>query len=82
MIYILVAVVAVGSLPADKLAGSDAPLADALDDGAGIELGGRPRLVGALIAITSVILDRPLRPDADHVRHGRDGLRPERLGAG
>jgi amino acid transporter len=36
IIYMLVAVAAVGALPADELAGQDAPLAVALSDGAGI----------------------------------------------
>jgi APA family basic amino acid/polyamine antiporter len=38
VIYILVAVAAVGALPADQLAGQDAPLAIALSEGAGIGL--------------------------------------------
>jgi APA family basic amino acid/polyamine antiporter len=39
VIYILVAVAAVGALPADQLAGQDAPLAIALSEGAGIGWG-------------------------------------------
>jgi APA family basic amino acid/polyamine antiporter len=39
LLYILVAVVAVGALPSDRLADSEAPLAAALRDGAGVEWG-------------------------------------------
>ena len=39
-VYILVAVAAVGALPADQLAGQDAPLSVALSEGAGIGWGG------------------------------------------
>src|SRR5690349_7069164 len=55
LIYIVVAVVAVGLAPADKLASSDAPLATALQSGAGIGSWAADLLsIGALVAITSV----------------------------
>jgi APA family basic amino acid/polyamine antiporter len=39
VLYILVAIAAVGTLPADQLAGQDAPLSVALPEGAGIGWG-------------------------------------------
>jgi basic amino acid/polyamine antiporter, APA family len=56
VLYILVAVAAVGALPADQLAGQDAPLAVALSQGAGIDWGADIVTFGALVAITSVVL--------------------------
>jgi basic amino acid/polyamine antiporter, APA family len=56
VIYILVAVAAVGALSADELAGQDAPLAIALSEGAGIGWGADIVSFGALVAITSVVL--------------------------
>ena len=56
IIYILVSVAAVGALPADQLAGQDAPLAVALSEGAGIQWGADIVTFGALVAITSVVL--------------------------
>ena len=69
LLYIVVAVVTVGLAPASKLAGSDAPLADALRSGAGVgELGGRHPLGGRADRHHERDADRALRPDADHVR--------------
>src|SRR4051794_2832487 len=56
IIYVLVALAAVGALPASKLSGSDAPLASALSDGAGVSWAANIISFGALIAITSVVL--------------------------
>jgi basic amino acid/polyamine antiporter, APA family len=56
ILYILVAVAAIGALPADKLGGQDAPLAVALSDGAGISWGADIVSFGALVAIASVTL--------------------------
>ena len=56
ILYILVSVAAVGALPADQLAGQDAPLAVALSEGAGIGWGADIVTFGALVAITSVVL--------------------------
>ncbi|GLY14590.1 amino acid permease [Kineosporia sp. NBRC 101677] len=54
--YVLVALGAVGLASSDQLAGSEAPLAAALDDGAGISWAASVLSFGALIAITSVCL--------------------------
>jgi APA family basic amino acid/polyamine antiporter len=57
VVYILVAVAAIGLVPADKLAGSDAPLTDAIRAGAGLgDWAGDLLSIGALVAITSVVL--------------------------
>jgi basic amino acid/polyamine antiporter, APA family len=55
-IYIAVSTVAMGALPADQLAGDDAPLATALSEGAGISWAADIVTFGALVAITSVVL--------------------------
>jgi basic amino acid/polyamine antiporter, APA family len=49
-------VVAVGLAPSDDLAGSEAPLSDAIKIGAGYRWAGDILSLGALIAITSVVL--------------------------
>jgi APA family basic amino acid/polyamine antiporter len=54
--YILVAIGAIGLLPAKQLGESDAPLATALQDGAGLDWAAAVLAFGALVAITSVIL--------------------------
>ena len=56
MLYILVALAATGALPFKELEGSEAPLADVLDKGAGFPWGATVISIGALIAITSVVL--------------------------
>jgi basic amino acid/polyamine antiporter, APA family len=56
LLYILVAITAIGALPSAQLAGSKAPLADALTKGAGISWAGDLLSIGALIAIASVVL--------------------------
>jgi APA family basic amino acid/polyamine antiporter len=57
VVYILVAVAAIGLAPASKLAGSDAPLTDAVRAGAGMgSWAGDILSFGALVAITSVVL--------------------------
>jgi basic amino acid/polyamine antiporter, APA family len=81
LIYILVAVVAVGLAPADKLAGSDAPLADALTLGAGVGSWASNLLsVGALIAITSVTLTVLYGQTRIMFAMSRDGLVPRWVG--
>ncbi len=55
VIYVLVAIAAVGVAPVDVLTGSDAPLAAALREGAGIPWAGAVLAAGALIAITTVV---------------------------
>jgi basic amino acid/polyamine antiporter, APA family len=81
LIYILVAVVTVGLAPADKLAGSDAPLADALKLGAGVGDWAADILsVGALIAITSVTLTVLYGQTRIMFAMSRDGLVPRWVG--
>jgi APA family basic amino acid/polyamine antiporter len=76
LIYIAVAIVAVGALPADKLAGSDAPLASALADGAGYSWGSTIVSIGALVAITSVVLTILFGNTRVAFAMSRDGLLP------
>lgn len=56
IIYILVAVVTTGLLPQQELAGEEAPLGKALSEGVGIPFAWVVIAVGALVAITSVVL--------------------------
>ena len=79
VVYILVAVAAVGALPADELAGQDAPLAIALSEGAGIGWGADVVSFGALVAITSVVLTILYGQTRVAFSMSRDGLMPERL---
>jgi APA family basic amino acid/polyamine antiporter len=79
VIYMLVAVTALGALPAAQLTGSDAPLAAALDKGAGISWAGSLMALGALVAITSVILTVLYGQTRIFFSMSRDGLLPERL---
>jgi basic amino acid/polyamine antiporter, APA family len=78
VIYILVAVAAVGALPADQLAGQDAPLAIALSEGAGLDWGADIASFGALVAITSVVLTILYGQTRVAFSMSRDGLIPER----
>jgi APA family basic amino acid/polyamine antiporter len=81
LLYIVVAVVTVGLAPADKLAGSDAPLADALKMGAGVGDWAADILsVGALIAITSVTLTVLYGQTRIMFAMSRDGLVPHWVG--
>jgi APA family basic amino acid/polyamine antiporter len=76
-----VAVVTVGLAPASKLAGSDAPLADALKIGAGVGNWAADILsVGALIAITSVTLTVLYGQTRIMFAMSRDGLVPRWVG--
>ncbi len=79
VLYILVSVAAVGALPADQLAGQDAPLAVALSEGAGIGWGADIVTFGALVAITSVVLTILYGQTRVAFSMCRDGLMPERL---
>ncbi|MGH2742115.1 MAG: amino acid permease [Thermoleophilaceae bacterium] len=79
VLYILVAVAAVGALPAGELAGQDAPLAVALSEGAGIGWGADVVTFGALVAITSVVLTMLYGQTRVAFSMCRDGLLPERL---
>jgi basic amino acid/polyamine antiporter, APA family len=81
VLYILVAVAAVGALPTDQLAGQDAPLSVALSEGAGIGWGADIVTFGALVAITSVVLTMLFGETRVAFSMCRDGLLPERLAA-
>jgi APA family basic amino acid/polyamine antiporter len=79
VVYILTAIAAVGALPAAELAESEAPLAQALDVGAGIDWAASLTAFGAVVAITSVILAMYYGQTRIFFAMARDGLMPERL---
>jgi APA family basic amino acid/polyamine antiporter len=76
LLYILVAIVTVGLAPSDKLAGSDAPLSDAIKIGAGLDWAGDLLSFGALVAITSVTLTILYGQTRIFFAMSRDGLLP------
>jgi basic amino acid/polyamine antiporter, APA family len=76
LLYILVAIVAVGLAPQDKLAGSEAPLSDAIKIGAGLDWAGDLLSFGALVAITSVTLTILYGQTRIFFAMSRDGLLP------
>src|SRR4051794_29056055 len=80
VVYILVAIAAVGALPADKLDGASAPLSKALSDGAGVTWAANIISLGALIAITSVVLTVLFGQTRIAFSMSRDGLLPRVLG--
>jgi APA family basic amino acid/polyamine antiporter len=79
VLYLLVAVAAIGALPADQLAGQDAPLAVALSDGAGLSWGADIVAFGALVAIASVTLTLLFGQTRVAFSMSRDGLLPRLL---
>jgi basic amino acid/polyamine antiporter, APA family len=79
VLYCLVALAATAALPYDKLAGSEAPLAKVLDEGAGLSWGATVISVGALIAITSVVLTILYGQTRITFAMSRDGLMPRAL---
>jgi APA family basic amino acid/polyamine antiporter len=79
VLYILVALAAIGALPAGELAGQDAPLAVALSEGAGISWGADVVSFGALVAIASVTLTVLFGQTRVSFAMSRDGLLPRRL---
>jgi basic amino acid/polyamine antiporter, APA family len=79
VLYVLVSVAAIGVAPIDTLTGSDAPLATALREGAGLRWAGALLAFGALIAITSVILVMSFGQTRIFFAMSRDGLLPRRL---
>jgi basic amino acid/polyamine antiporter, APA family len=81
VLYCLVAVAATGALPFDQLAGAPAPLATVLEDGAGLSWGATVISVGALVAITSVVLTILYGQTRVMFAMSRDGLMPRRLSA-
>jgi APA family basic amino acid/polyamine antiporter len=79
VIYILTSTTAVGALPAAQLGESEAPLAEALDTGAGISWAASVIAFGALVAITSVILSILYGQTRIMFAMARDGLVSRRL---
>jgi APA family basic amino acid/polyamine antiporter len=79
VLYILVATVAVGALPFEQLNGAQAPLATAIDEGAGFGWASSIISFGALVAITSVVLTILYGQTRIMFAMSRDGLMPRRL---
>src|SRR3954464_12291454 len=79
LFYILTAVGALGIATPAQMEGSDAPLATALDEGAGVSWAAWILALGALIAITSVGLVIFYGQTRIFFAMSRDGLLPERL---
>jgi APA family basic amino acid/polyamine antiporter len=77
--YVLTAVGAIGIATPAQLSGSDAPLAAALDEGAGISWAASVLALGAVVAITSVVLVIMYGQTRIFFAMCRDGLLPERL---
>jgi APA family basic amino acid/polyamine antiporter len=78
VLYILVAVVAVGALPFDQLKDAEAPLAKVVDEGAGFGWASSIISFGALVAITSVVLTILYGQTRIMFAMSRDGLMPRR----
>jgi APA family basic amino acid/polyamine antiporter len=74
-----VSVTAVGALPASQLQESEAPLAFALEEGAGISWASTVTAFGALVAITSVMVTTLYGQTRIMFAMSRDGLIPEAL---
>jgi APA family basic amino acid/polyamine antiporter len=79
LFYVLTAVGALGIASPDQMKGSDAPLATALDEGAGMSRAAGILALGAVIAITSVVLVILYGQTRIFFAMCRDGLLPERL---
>jgi APA family basic amino acid/polyamine antiporter len=79
LFYILTAVGALGIATPEQIKDSDAPLATALDEGAGISWAAWILALGALIAITSVVLVIFYGQTRIFFAMARDGLLPERM---
>jgi basic amino acid/polyamine antiporter, APA family len=79
ILYVLVSLAAVGVAPVDVLSTSDAPLAAALNKGAGLPWAGGILAAGALIAITSVVLVIMYGQTRIFFAMCRDGLLPRKL---
>ncbi|MFI7602953.1 amino acid permease [Actinoplanes sp. NPDC049681] len=77
--YVLTAVGAIGIASPQQLEGSDAPLAAALDQGAGISWAAGILALGAVVAITSVVLVIMYGQTRIFFAMCRDGLLPQRL---
>jgi basic amino acid/polyamine antiporter, APA family len=76
LLYIAVAVAATGAYPWEKLAGQEAPLATVLSEGVGTSWGSGLISVGALVAITSVVLTILYGQTRIMYAMSRDGLVP------
>ncbi len=76
VMYMAVAVVATGALPYTELAGKPAPLATVIDAGAGYSWGASVISLGALVAITSVVLTILYGNTRIMFAMARDGLLP------
>ena len=77
--YVLTAVGAIGIASPQQLESSDAPLAAALDQGAGISWAAAILALGAVVAITSVVLVIMYGQTRIFFAMCRDGLLPQRL---
>src|SRR5690349_9045794 len=77
--YVLTAAGAIGIATPDQIKGSDAPLATALDKGAGIGWAAAILALGAVVAITSVVLVIFYGQTRIFFAMCRDGLMPQRL---
>ncbi|MEU4237201.1 amino acid permease [Actinoplanes sp. NPDC026619] len=79
LFYVLTAVGAIGIATPDQMKGSDAPLAAALDQGAGISWAAGILALGAVVAITSVVLVIFYGQTRIFFAMCRDGLMPKRF---
>jgi APA family basic amino acid/polyamine antiporter len=77
--YVLTAVGALGIATPDQMKESDAPLAAALDQGAGMSWAAGILALGAVVAITSVVLVIMYGQTRIFFAMCRDGLLPEKL---
>jgi APA family basic amino acid/polyamine antiporter len=77
--YVLTAVGAIGIASPAQMEGSDAPLATALDEGAGMDWAAAVLALGAVVAITSVVLVILYGQTRIFFAMCRDGLLPQRL---
>jgi basic amino acid/polyamine antiporter, APA family len=79
VIYILVAIAGTAAYPYTKLAGDDSPLATIVDQGAGFHWASNIISIGALVAITSVVLTFLYGQTRISFAMCRDGLLPRGL---
>ncbi len=75
--YVLVSIGAIGLVPSSDLAGSEAPLADALQDGTNLDWAAAVVSLGAVVAITSVLLVVLYGQTRIFFAMCRDGLMPQ-----
>ncbi len=80
VLYIIVAIITVGLVPADSLDGSNSPLTTAIKEGTGLAWAGDILSLGALIAITSVVLTILYGQSRIMFAMSRDGLVPKFFG--